>query len=103
VSGLPPDGVAGCARAAVDLRLVDADVAGGVHYFRTGFGCQTLCADALVRIGNFYRNHETAVDARRVFTLDFDSGLDTERRYSKAKIIDMIFFQEGVNRERDRS
>jgi hypothetical protein len=73
------------------------------RYFRTGFGCQTLCADALVRIGNFYRNHQPAVDAHRVFTLDFDSGLDTERRYSKSKIIDMIFFQEGVNRERDRS
>ena len=70
------------------------------RYFRTGFGCQTLCADALVRIGNFYKDHQAAVDAHRVFTLDFDSGLDTERRYSRAKIIDMIFFQEGLNRER---
>ena len=73
------------------------------RYFRIGFGCHTLCGDALVRIGNFYRNHQAAVDAHRVFTLDFDSGRDTERRYSRAKIIDMIFFQEGVNPERGRS
>jgi hypothetical protein len=73
------------------------------RYFRIGFGCQTLCAEALVRIGNFYIGHQAEIDARRVFTLDFDSGLDTKRRYSKAKIIDMIFFQEGLDRERGQS
>ena len=70
------------------------------RYFRIGFGCQTLCADALVRIGNFCIGHQAKIDAHRIFTLDFDSGLDTKRRYSRAKIIDMIFFQEGLNRER---
>jgi hypothetical protein len=69
------------------------------RYFRIGFGCQTLCADALMRVGNFYMDQQAKIDARRVFTLDFDSGLDTKRRYSRAKIIDMIFFQEGLNRE----
>jgi hypothetical protein len=73
------------------------------RYFRMGFGCQTLCGDALVRIGNFYIDHHAKIDAHRVFTLDFDSGLDTKRQYSRAKIIDMIFFQEGLNRERGRS
>lgn len=73
------------------------------RYFRIGFGCQTLCADALVRVGNFYMGHQAKIDAHRIFTLDFDSGLDTKRRYSRAKIIDMIFFQEGLNRERGRS
>ena len=68
------------------------------RYFRIGFGCQTLCADALVRIGNFYIGHQAEIDARRVFTLDVDSGLETKRRYSRAKTIDMIFFQEGLNR-----
>jgi hypothetical protein len=33
----------------------------------------------LVRIGNFYVDHQAKVDARKVFTLDFDSGLDTKR------------------------
>jgi hypothetical protein len=73
------------------------------RYFRTGFGCQTLCANALLRVGNFYMDHQAMIDARRVFTLDFDSGLDTKRLYSRAKIIDMIFFQEGLNRERGLS
>ena len=73
------------------------------RYFRLGFGCQTLCSDALVRIGTFYREHQAAIDAHRVFTLDLDSGRNTDRRYSWAKIIDMIFFQEGFNRERSRS
>ena len=73
------------------------------RYFRLGFGCQTLCSDALVRIGTFYREHQAAIDAHRVFTLDLDSGRNTDRRYSRAKIIDMIFFQEGFNRERSRS
>lgn len=70
------------------------------RYFRIGFGCQTLCADALVRIGDFYMDHQAKIEEYRVFTLNFGSGLDTKRRYSRAKIIDMIFFQEGVNRER---
>ena len=73
------------------------------RYFRIGFCCQTLCADALVRIGNFYIGHQAKIDACRIFTLDFYSGLDTKRRYSRAKVIDMIFFQEGLNRERGRS
>jgi hypothetical protein len=51
----------------------------------------------------FYIGHQAKIDARRIFTLDFDSGLDTKRRYSIAKVIDMIFFQERLNRERDRS
>ena len=71
-------------------------------YFRKGFGCSTLCADALVRIGTFYRDHQAAIDATTVFTLDLDSGLDTERRYPRAKIIDMIFFQDGLNKGRRR-
>jgi hypothetical protein len=72
------------------------------RYFRTGFGCQTLCADALVRVGNFYIDHQAKIDARRVFTLDFENGLDTKRPYSSAKIIDMIFFQEGLKLNRER-
>jgi hypothetical protein len=72
-------------------------------YFCKGFGCSTLCADALVRIGTFYREHQAAIDAKAVFTLDLNTGLDTERRYSRAKIIDMIFFQEGLSKGRRRS
>ena len=34
---------------------------------------------------------------RQVFTLDFASGRGTRRRYSRAKLIDMVFFQEGLH------
>ena len=67
------------------------------RYFRSGFGCHTLCRDALLRIGTFYEDNQVKIDAQQIFTVDFTTGLDTERTYSKAKIIDMIFFQEGRN------
>jgi hypothetical protein len=67
------------------------------RYFRLGFHCHTLCRDALLRIGTFYKDNEAKIDTQRIFTLDFTTGLDTVRTYSKAKIIDMIFFQEGRN------
>jgi hypothetical protein len=70
------------------------------RYFRTGFGCSTLCKPALKRIGKYYDDNRGEIDAPKVFTLDFATGEDTERRYPKAKIIDMVFFQEGVNLER---
>ena len=36
------------------------------------------------------------IERNRVHTLDFDTGLPTGRRYSRAKVIDMIFFVEGA-------
>jgi hypothetical protein len=35
------------------------------------------------------------IDAHRECTLDFDAGVPTERGYTRAKVIDMIFFIEG--------
>lgn len=72
------------------------------RYFRLGFGCSTLCKDALVRIGRYYTDNQVAIDAHDIRTLDFDTGLDTERRYPTYKIIDMVFFQEDLNVERHR-
>jgi hypothetical protein len=34
----------------------------------------------------------------KVFSLDFYTARETDRRYSRAKIIDMVFFQEGLSR-----
>jgi hypothetical protein len=65
------------------------------RYFRRGFGCQTLCKPALLRIGDYYQDNKVQIDAAQVLTLDFSTGADTKRRYSQAKIIDMVFFQEG--------
>lgn len=68
------------------------------RYFRLGFGCSTLCNDALSRIGEFYESNRTTLDAMKVFSLDFYTARETDRRYSRAKIIDMVFFQEGLSR-----
>lgn len=70
------------------------------RYFRIGFGCSTLCKSALKRIGNYYGDNQAEIDSYDIFTLDFATGLDTQRRYTKAKIIDMVFFQEGINPEK---
>ena len=35
------------------------------------------------------------IEAHREPTLDFDTGTPTNRRYTRAKVIDMIFFIEG--------
>jgi hypothetical protein len=66
--------------------------------FRRGFHCQTLCKRALRRIGEFYEDNRAEIDAVQVPTWDFLTGDETKRQYSRAKIIDMIFFQEGISR-----
>jgi hypothetical protein len=68
------------------------------RYFRRGFGCSTLCKGALSRIGEFYEENRANLETKRVLTLDFCSGRDTGRFYSQAKVIDLVFFQEGLNR-----
>jgi hypothetical protein len=54
----------------------------------------------LKRIGRFCVDKQAEIDASRVFTLDFVTEQETKRRYSRAKVIDMVFFQEGINRSR---
>lgn len=73
------------------------------RFFRSGFGCHTLCKAALNRIGQFYQDNQAKIDAQQIFTLDFTTGFDTARTYPKAKIIDMIFFEEGLSMELARS
>jgi hypothetical protein len=65
------------------------------RYFNKGFRCSAFGPKALRRIGQFYREHAEAVEAGRERTLDFDTGQLTQRRYTRAKVIDMIFFIEG--------
>ena len=64
--------------------------------FRAGFGTATFSRGSLARVAGFYRQNRDLVDAYRVPTLDVRTGLDTPRLYSRAKVIDMIFFTEGA-------
>lgn len=58
------------------------------------FGCK-----ALRGLGRFYRDNAAVIDANRVLTLDFASGENTQRRYTRAKVIDMAFFIDGEERD----
>ena len=65
------------------------------QYFKRGFGVGKFNASALERVAEFYRANAALVDEYRVPTLDFATGLETARPYSRAKVIDMIFFVQG--------
>ena len=64
-------------------------------YFKKGFGAWTFGKKALVRVAKFYVDNADVIDRHRVHTLEFDSGIESTRRYTRAKVIDMIFFIEG--------
>jgi hypothetical protein len=64
-------------------------------YFRQGFRASTFGPKALQRISDFYRDNAEIIERHRVQTLEFDTGEPTDRRYTQAKVIDMIFFVGG--------
>jgi hypothetical protein len=64
--------------------------------FRRGFGVTTFRAKALRKVGAFYADNAELLDSYRVPTLDFVTGELTERLYTRAKVIDMAFFIEGM-------
>ena len=63
--------------------------------FKKGFGVWTFGTKALQRVGEFYRKNADVIERYRVPTIDFETGKKTQRRYTRAKVIDMIFFVEG--------
>jgi hypothetical protein len=46
-------------------------------------------------IGHFYDRHREVIECHREYTLDFSTGQPTRRRYTRAKVIDEIFYIEG--------
>jgi len=64
-------------------------------YFKKGFGVSTFGRKALDRVTRFYADNADVIEQHRVPTIDFATGEPTERCYSRAKVIDMIFFVEG--------
>jgi hypothetical protein len=63
--------------------------------FKRGFGVAKFGPKALRKISDFFHDHAEVINANRVPTLDFISGEHTQRRYTRAKVIDMAFFVEG--------
>lgn len=69
------------------------------RYFRLGFGTSGFNRKTLVRLREFHDDHELAIGMHRVRTIDFD-GNTTDHSYTRAKVIDMVFFTEGLERSR---
>jgi hypothetical protein len=51
----------------------------------------------LVTIVKYYYDNKDAIDNYEIYTVDFISGNQTKRNYTRAKLIDMIGFIEGLN------
>ncbi len=64
-------------------------------YFKKGFGVSTFSKGSLRRVGEYYRANAAMIDQLRQPTLDFTTGQPTTRLYTRAKVVDMIFFIEG--------
>ena len=68
-------------------------------YFITGCGLRNFNEKSLKSISDFYKKYSNLIDneANKRNTFDFDSnGGYTKRKYTRAKIIDMIFFGRGL-------
>ena len=55
----------------------------------------TFGQKALRKIGAYYAANTSRSIRAGSSLLDFDAGRPTNRRYTRAKVIDMIFFVEG--------
>lgn len=77
-------------------------VFGGVpafdSYFRRGIGTSGFRPAGMRKVHDFWSRNAELIEQHRVRTLDFDTGTHTARRYTQAKVIDMIFFIEGGRR-----
>lgn len=64
-------------------------------FFRAGFHAATSGPKAFRRPGEFHREHADIIERNPILTLDFQTAEPTQRQYSRAKIIDMIYFIES--------
>jgi len=64
--------------------------------FKKGFQVATFGPKALRKIGAFYQEYAHLIDRYRIPTLDFVTGKPTQRSYTRAKVIDMACFIEGM-------
>ncbi len=69
-------------------------------FFRKGFLTHSLGKKSLILIAEFYEENKSLIDSIEIYTFDCATALPTQRKYTKAKIIDMIGFIEGINKRR---
>lgn len=56
----------------------------------------------LLKISDFYKANKEEFDKHRIKTVDFSTGMETNYYYTKAKLIDMAGFIEGINKSAPR-
>ncbi len=66
-------------------------------FFRKGLEVSTFGRKSLKKVADFYAHYKDLIDnyAQKTCTFDFHTGKATQRRYSKAKIVDMVLVMEG--------
>lgn len=64
-------------------------------YLKAGLGSSTFGRKAISSVRAFYETHKDWIDPQNIRLLTFE-GKESEILYSKAKIIDMIFFMKGL-------
>jgi hypothetical protein len=65
------------------------------RFVNTGLGVSGFRRKSLVKVRDFFDEHADALEGHRGRTIDFATGQPTERRYSQAKVVDMVFFVKG--------
>ena len=68
------------------------------RFFRLGFGRAVLDRATLTKISDFYTANKSGLHTASVRTFNSPRGRTHAHYYTQAKIIDMIFFQEGYKR-----
>lgn len=58
----------------------------------------SLTKNNLLNLKDYYKDYQNELDDYKIRTIDFDTGDETNRYYTKAKIIDMVGFIEGFNK-----
>lgn len=71
-------------------------------FFRKGFNVHSFGKKSLRMIAKFYEDNKETIDKYKIRTFDFSTGKETRRKYTKAKIIDMVCFIEGQNKQAKR-
>lgn len=66
--------------------------------FVRGSGLRSFNLRSLMELSDFYHQHAPAIERHRVSTLEFATGAPSNRPYSLAKLLDMVFFIEGLRR-----
>jgi hypothetical protein len=67
--------------------------------FCKGFGFSKYLSKSLLRkISDYYQTNKEEFDRHRIRTIDFGTEMETDRYYTKAKLIDMVGFIEGLKK-----